>query len=85
MRLAIDGTLILFFGGDIFLRSSLYRHLQQSREFQIIGFVRMTECVLISSLSNFIHQRVIEKNKQKIYNKHQNAVDMQYYQAVTCV
>jgi len=27
-----------------------------------------------------------EKNKQKtIYNKHQNAIDMQDYQAVTCV
>ena len=37
-------------------------------------------------MSNFIHQRVIEKNKQKtIYNKHQNTIDMQDYQAVTCV
>jgi len=37
-------------------------------------------------LSNVIHQRVIEKNKQKtIYNKHQNTTDVQDYQAVTCV
>ena len=37
-------------------------------------------------LSNFIHQRVTEKNKQKtIYNKHQNTSDMQDYQAVTCM
>jgi len=38
-------------------------------------------------LSNFIHQRVIEKkNQQKTaYNEHQNTIDMQDYQAVTCV
>jgi len=39
-------------------------------------------------MSNCIHQRVIERktNKQKtIYNKHQNTVDMQDYQAVTRV
>jgi len=34
-------------------------------------------------LSNFIHQLVIERkeNKTAIYNKHQNTVDMQDYQA----
>jgi len=34
-------------------------------------------------LSNFIHQLVIERkeNKKPIYNKHQNTVDMQDYQA----
>jgi len=33
--------------------------------------------------SNFIHQRMIEKKKQTeiIYNKHQNRIDMQDYQA----
>ena len=34
--------------------------------------------------SNFIHQRVMErkKNKQKtVYNKHQNIIDMQDYEA----
>jgi len=39
-------------------------------------------------MSNFIHQRVIEKktNKQKtIYNKHRNTIDVQDYQAFTCV
>jgi len=39
-------------------------------------------------MSNFIHQRVIEKkNKQTktIYNKHQNTIDVQDNQAVTCV
>jgi len=37
----------------------------------------------IIALSKFIHQRVIEKkNKRKIiYNKHQNTIDMQDYQA----
>ena len=35
-----------------------------------------------SRLSNFIHQRVTEKNEQKIlYNKLQNTIDMQHYQA----
>jgi len=34
-------------------------------------------------MSNFIHQRVIEKktNTKIIYNKHQNTIDMQDYQA----
>ena len=43
--------------------------------------------VYVYVLSNFIHQRVIEKNKQTktVYNKHQNTIDMQDYQAVTCV
>jgi len=31
-------------------------------------------------LSNFIHQRVIEKKQKIIYNKHQNTIDMQDYQ-----
>jgi len=36
--------------------------------------------------SNIIHQRVIDKiNKQKtVYNKHQDTIDVQDYQAVTC-
>jgi len=39
-----------------------------------------------AKMTNFIHQRVIEKNKQKtIYNKHQNTTDMQDYQSVTRV
>ena len=35
------------------------------------------------NLSNFIHQLVIERkeNKKAIYNKYQNTVDMQDYQA----
>ena len=36
--------------------------------------------------ATFIHQRVIEKKKQKtIYNKHQNTIDVQDNQAVTCM
>ena len=36
-------------------------------------------------MSNFIHQRVIEKktNQKTIYNKHQNTIDMQDYLEVT--
>jgi len=38
-------------------------------------------------MSNFIHQRLREKKKQKKtkYNKHQNTIDMLDYQAVTYV
>jgi len=39
-------------------------------------------------MSNFIHQRVRKKKKQTkktIYNKHQNTIDVQDNQAVTCV
>jgi len=40
-------------------------------------------------MSNFIHQRVLEKKTNKnntlVYNKHRNTIDMQDYQAANCV
>jgi len=56
-------------------------HLFITAKFYVFVFV------YVYVLSNFIHQRVIEKNKQTktVYNKHQNTIDMQDYQAVTCV
>ena len=39
-------------------------------------------------MSNFIHQRVLEKknkNNTLVYNKHRNTIDMQDYQAAKCV
>jgi len=40
---------------------------------------------VLAILSNFIHWRVIEKKTKTLYNKHQNTIDIQDYQAVTCV
>jgi len=62
---------------DIILSHNGESHLPGARE-----CVHHADCCFIS---NFIHQRVIEKKQTKtIYNKQRNAIDMQDYQAVTC-
>jgi len=55
----------------------LYIGLHSRIRYRLVGLI----------FSNCNHQRVLERKKQTktIYNRHQNTIDMQDYQTVTCV